>query len=152
MIWIVIYVLTVILSIQLHFMVGYLIKKRFRVLGKSHELSDFQMKFKKDEGVLKRWSKYIVFFIPILNLCIVSIEISHKDKNIRLLIKETEKMKSHVHDENEEIQSCENEIYNEELNISHYSPHGEENLDFSEDYQLYLEARAAEENKGGMTL
>lgn len=148
MIWIIIYVLTVILSVILHLSVGYMIKRRFKILDKSQELENFQDKFKQKEGTFKRWSKYIIFLVPILNILISCVEISHKEKSIAMILKEIDKMKlssNSVKTNDEEI-TCdyEDEKYKNEK-VEFY--HGED-IDFSEDYKIFLESRA-NESQGG---
>lgn len=146
--WIIIYVLTVILSVILHLSVGYMIKRRFKILEKSQELENFQEKFKQREGIFKRWSKYIVFLVPILNILISYVEISHKEKSIAMILNEIGKMKSSYNSgqTNDEEITCdyEDEKYENEKTESY---HGED-IDFSEDYKIFLETRA-NESQGG---
>lgn len=115
-----IYILTIILSLILHFSVGYMIKRRFKVLNKYQDLKTFQELFREKQGRIKRWSRYIVFFIPILNLFIAMVEVSHKDKSIRMILKEIEKMhySKVIHQ------------LSEERKIPH-----REQIDFSKEYQ-----------------
>ena len=151
MIWIIIYVLTVILSVILHLSVGFMIKGRFKVLEKSQDLENFQERFKQKEGIFKRWSKYIVFLVPILNILISCVEVSHKEKSIVMISKEIDKMNSSSNffeTEDEEVDSDSEDIDN--LKEKNEYPHGED-MDFSEEYKIFLESRA-NESQGGEIL
>ncbi|MDU2155279.1 hypothetical protein [Clostridium sp.] len=81
-IWIKIYLGTIVISIVCHILLGVMIKQHFRKIRLEDELKVFQERFKKEEGIWKRWSKYIIFFIPILNVLIVIIEWIHKNDSI----------------------------------------------------------------------
>lgn len=81
-IWIKIYLGTIVISIVGHILLGFIIKQHFRKIRLEDELKVFQERFKKEEGIWKRWSKYIIFFIPILNVLIVIIEWAKKNDSI----------------------------------------------------------------------
>ena len=81
-IWIKIYLGTIFISIIGHILLGVMIKHHFRKIRLEDELKAFQERFKKEEGIWKRWSKYIIFFIPILNILIVIMEWIQKNNSV----------------------------------------------------------------------
>lgn len=110
MIWLWIYILTIIISVLFHFIAGHIIKKKFQNIGMGEELEAFKKSFNKEEGLLKRWSKYLVFLVPILNILVGGVEIVDRDKSIFKIkaIIDGYKKNPHREEEKEGVDSNEN--------------------------------------------